>query len=379
MKAKSIKGSSAEAIDIALEQCIADNFRPTLAIVFLSAHSEREAVCKILSEKNIRIFGSSTGSEFIDEEVGTGTIAVLLLDTNPSFFYLEIIPTGTHTTKQIAEEIGKKGLEKFRKPSFMIISAGLSVDGDEIVEGIKTVCGSETPLFGGLAADDTITRTRTYVFTNDEITEKGLLALIFDGEKVSLTGMAIGGWRPMGMERTITRSEGNIVYTIDNEPVLDFIARYSGIESEDINKTTFNLFLSINFQVELKRENKHAVMRTPMLANYEERSITFAGSMPQGSKVRLSLLPGFEVVEEVMKAFRRYKEQQPEADALVIFSCAGRQYSLGPYASKEIGDVKKIWDAPAAGFFCFGEIGKVPTGVYEFHNMTFSLAILKEN
>jgi len=31
-----------------------------------------------------------------------------------------------------------------------------------------------------------------------------------------------------------------------------------------------------------------------------------------------------------------------------------------------------------AGFFCFGEIGRVEKGSTEFHNMTCSLALLKE-
>ena len=53
-----------------------------------------------------------------------------------------------------------------------------------------------------------------------------------------------------------------------------------------------------NLETKLKRENKHSVMRTPMQANPEDRSIVFAGSLPEGSKVRLCLLPGFEVVDE---------------------------------------------------------------------------------
>jgi len=36
MKAKSIKGKSTEEIKTALEQSIADGFKPTLAVVFLS-------------------------------------------------------------------------------------------------------------------------------------------------------------------------------------------------------------------------------------------------------------------------------------------------------------------------------------------------------
>ena len=40
MKAKSIRGGSAEEIDSALQQSMADGFRPTLAIVFISIKQE---------------------------------------------------------------------------------------------------------------------------------------------------------------------------------------------------------------------------------------------------------------------------------------------------------------------------------------------------
>jgi len=119
-------------------------------------------------------------------------------------------------------------------------------------------------------------------------------------------------------------------------------------------------------------------MRTPMWANINDGSIVFAGSLPQGSKVKLSLLPGFEVIDATKTEFLKYQKEEPEVDALIVFSCAGRQITLGPYVSEEIEGIKKIWDAPLAGFFCYGEIGKVVSGEHEFHNMTCSLATLKE-
>jgi hypothetical protein len=115
-----------------------------------------------------------------------------------------------------------------------------------------------------------------------------------------------------------------------------------------------------------------------MWANINDGSIVFAGSLPQGSKVKLSLLPGFEVIDATKTEFLKYHKEQPEVDALIVFSCAGRQITLGPYVSEEIEGIKKIWNAPLAGFFCYGEIGRVVSGQHEFHNMTCSLATLKE-
>jgi hypothetical protein len=376
MKAKSIKGKTADDIKEALEKNMADGFQPTLAVVFMANDDERIAVTELLSQKEIQIFGASTGDNFTDGEVESHTIVILLLDINPAYFQLVIRGADEGTIKEIAEEIGKTALTKFKKPAFLVVSGGLAVDGDEIIAGIESACGKGTTIFGGLAADF-LRMQRTYVFNNNKLCDYGLLALILDEEKISLSGMAVGGWKPMGMDRIITKSNGNVVYTIDNEPALDFVSRYAGLKDLDTNNA-LNFLISSNFQLQLKREDKHPVMRTPMQANPEDRSIVFAGSLPQGSKVKLCLLPGFEVIEAALIEFNNYKKDQPEPDALILFSCAGRQLTLGPYVSEEIDGIKNIWNAPLAGFFCYGEIGRVVSGQHEFHNMTCSLATLKE-
>ena len=51
MKAKSIKGKSTEEIRAALEKSMADRFKPTLAIVFISVKQDREAISKLLGRK----------------------------------------------------------------------------------------------------------------------------------------------------------------------------------------------------------------------------------------------------------------------------------------------------------------------------------------
>src|ERR1700680_464059 len=86
MKAKSIKGNSPEQIKTALEQSTADEFSPTLAIVFLSIKQDRNVICKILDNARIAIYGATTNGEFTEEGISAGEIAVLLLDINPAYF-----------------------------------------------------------------------------------------------------------------------------------------------------------------------------------------------------------------------------------------------------------------------------------------------------
>jgi hypothetical protein len=204
-----------------------------------------------------------------------------------------------------------------------------------------------------------------------------MAALILDGKKIELTGLAVGGWKPVGVDRIVTKSEGNVVYTIDNEPALSFIKRYAGLSEMDIGKGS-NFLLATNFQFQLQREDKHPIMRMPITANEGDGSIIFSGLVPTNSKVKFSLLSGFEVSDSSVVEFNEYKKEQPKADAMILFSCAARELSLGPYSNQEIDRIKEIWNAPLAGFFCYGEIGKTTDHKNEFHNMACSLALLRE-
>jgi hypothetical protein len=116
MKAKSIKGKTAEEIKEALEKNMADGFQPTLAVVFMANDDERIAVTELLSQKGIQIFGASTGDNFTDGEIESHTIVLLLLDIDPAYFQLAIKGADEGTIKEIAEQIGKSALRKFKKP-----------------------------------------------------------------------------------------------------------------------------------------------------------------------------------------------------------------------------------------------------------------------
>src|SRR4030095_12243505 len=83
--------------------------------------------------------------------------------------------------------------------------------------------------FGGMAGDD-YAFSKQYVFTNTRESERGIIMLTVDENKIMIRGKATCGWKAVGTERTVTKSEGNHVFTVDNIPVLDITVQYGGIE-----------------------------------------------------------------------------------------------------------------------------------------------------
>src|SRR5436190_12753500 len=82
MKAKSIKGKSLQEIESGLHQAMADELKPTLALVFMSVKQDREAITSLFNTEGIAVYGTTTNGEFIDETYEQGTIVVMLLDIN---------------------------------------------------------------------------------------------------------------------------------------------------------------------------------------------------------------------------------------------------------------------------------------------------------
>ena len=312
MKAKSIKGKSTEEISAALTESMADGFKPTLAIVFLSVKQDREAISRLLDEKGIQIFGATTAGEFIDGEIEEGSIVMMLLDMNPAYFKIEFLETSQETALEDANKLGITGKETFTNPAFIIANSGVSLDGEPFVEGIIQGFGKhpssadrEVTIFGGKAGDD-LALESTFVFTNGKSNDCALLALIIDEDKIDVRGIATCGWKAIGTTKTVTKSEGNIVYTIDDKPALDMLMNYLGVEiKQDDNKEIVTFLSSWYYPLQVERENVDPVIRTAMFANREDRSLICSGKVPQGSKIKFSMPPDFDSIDTVVAECKR--------------------------------------------------------------------------
>ncbi len=378
MKAKSIKGKLTGEIKNALEQSMADGFKPTLAICFISKSQDRKEISKVLDEAGIAIFGCTTNGEFIDEVPEKNSAAILLLDMNKDHFqiYFEEYPEKKY--RETARSIAQKASGKFSIPAFLIGTSNASTDGEEILRGIVDIVGTHVNAYGGAAGDD-YSFTETFVFTNKRDSGNAMVCIALDEAKVEIKGIATCGWKAVGTEKIVTKSEGNHVYTVDNTPVLDITARYGGLENVTPENNNLLVEIAANFPLQLQREKGDPIMRPGLVIDWSDRSYYTSGSVPQGSKVRFSLPPDWDVMEKVIKGVENLKEKEmPEADALVVFSCAGRILSLGPLMSKELEGVKNVWNVPMAGMFSNAELGRATGGNLEMHNLTTCCIALKE-
>lgn len=378
MKAKSIKGNTTEQIKIALNQSMADGFQPTLAVCFISVKQDRTAISDMLTEKNIAIFGATTNGEFIDEDHAKESAAILLLGMNPDHFRVLFAEYPEKNYRKVAAELAAEAKKLFANPAFLISGSHTETDGEQLLFGFEDVIGKQVNVFGGMAGDD-YSFSEQFIFTNGKESNRGMVVLAVDEDKIMIRGRATCGWKAVGTERTVTKSEGNHVYTVDDIPVLDLTIKYGGIENVKENDTSIAMEIAVNFPLQLQREFGDPVMRPGLLVDWNDHSFYCSGTVPQGSKVRFSLPPDFDVVEKVIKNCEGLKEtEMPKADAVIIFSCAGRLMALGPMIQEEIGGINNVWNVPMAGMFSNAELARATGGNLEMHNCTTCVVAVKE-
>ena len=377
MKAKSISGKSTADINVALNACLAEGYKPKLAIVFLTNVEEIETVSAELDKAGMTIFGASTFQKFNEHELDPEGIMILLLDINPDYFKVVLKDFQSSSVYDAARQSGEIGATAFKSPAFIIATADYNIPGEQIINGLLDKAGTDVTVIGGMGGE-TNNFTGT-IFTNHERSTSGLLSLILDEEKIDVKGIAVSGWKPVGTVKKITKSEGPWIYTIDNEPAMDVLKKYLGKEIEITENTDAIVPINDNYPLQIQLASGNAVMRPTLLWNTKDQSVMLGGAVAEGSLFRFSLPPDFDVIDTVIETTRTLKENKmPEADALIVFSCVGRLLSLGPMLPLELNGLAATWNIPMIGFLSLGEFGKLDGGRPEFHGTTVSWVALKE-
>jgi hypothetical protein len=355
-----------------------NGFRPTLAVVFCSPQLPFMDIGDLFDRYNIDLLGCTTAGEIVNSELHEAAISCLLLDVNRANYKL-IFTKNTEGVFETGRHVRHEADTAFKNPALIVTTAGILNDGDEIVRGLKSSkISKEIPLFGGLAGDD-LSVVNTYIFTRNDITHDGMAAIVFDNDKIEIKGIATSGWQPLGTSHTVTKAEGNLIYTINNEPALDFFIRFFGFHDNADVKGKQISTISAQYPLQIMRGNdEYAVLRSPIKGDDETRSLMLVGGIKEGDRFRFSISPGIEVIDQTIAELKDFLHDTMDADALILFSCKGRHAALGPFLDDEIQGIYEHWNKPMIGFLTYGEIGNVRNGICEFHNETCSLLAIKE-
>lgn len=350
-------------------------FEPKLVLCFgdksyLNNKDITETICNKFT--NAQIVFSSTAGEISNRLVTENSLVITAIS----------FQTSNVVTKQLNIKYQKDSFEAgFNLASefsienlklLMVISDGQLVNGSELVEGLNKVI-QDIPITGGLAGDGANFES-TLVGLNNLIEEGNIIGIGFYGKDLQIGTGTKGGWDKFGPMRTITKSEKNVLYEIDGENALELYKKYLGNYAEQLPSSALLFPISIF-------DDKNEVVRTILSIDEEKKSMTFAGNMPVGSKVRLMQSNLDKLAITAADAAIQSDIHNVENKLGILISCVGRKIIFGERIDEEIESSKEVLgeNSLICGFYSYGEIAPFDGFMKcELHNQTMTITTISE-
>ncbi len=253
----------------------------------------------------------------------------------------------------------------------MLLSDGLAGDQQEIVRGAYGVVGAEVPLVGGCAGDD-LQMAKTFQLHDGRVLTDAVV-----GAAIGSDGpLGIGvrhGWRRVGEPMVATRSAGNRVHELDDQPALDvYLDRLDAPPRARTDPAAFTRF-ALTHPLGLSRRRGEEHVRFVGEADFSERSLGLIAELPQGGLAWFMEGDDASVLAATDAACADALEQLGGGAPLgmIAFDCIARRGVLGDggIATEVARIAANAGGAPVAGFYTYGEIART-RGVWGFHNQT---------
>lgn len=280
---------------------------------------------------------------------------------------------GSHQAgADLADQLAGDGLAHV-----FVLSDGLQVNGSALIRGLAARLPEHVQVTGGLAGDAGRFE-RTLVGLNGTPGQGIVAAVGLYGDAVRIGYGSLGGWDPFGPERRVTRSEGNVLFELDNTSALELYRRYLGEHAAGLPASGLLFPLSIR-----PPEGGATLVRTILGVNDEDQSLTFAGEVPEGWVARLMKANFDRLIDGASGAARGCLDPVAAGHGglAILISCVGRKMVLGQRTEEEVESVREVLgdDTVLTGFYSYGEISPVqPTTRCELHNQTMTITTVRE-
>jgi hypothetical protein len=227
------------------------------------------------------------------------------------------------------------------------------------------------PLWGGGAGNNVSVDEPTYQYCDDEVISGGLSYALLSGK--AQAGWAIShGLVPIGSARTVTRSQGNVIYEIDGKPAIEVLKEYlpEGALAEDRDWMRYAVSLALTTKAPNYMKDEEYVVRGVPAVRMGDGSITVQTEVPEGMSVWFSSRDKEKITSRFDRMARQITQQlgDDKPELVFQFECFTRGKSLFREQEK-VQLLKRLRqsvgpEVPWAGFYTIGEIGPV-----EEHNL----------
>ena len=322
------------------------------------------------------VFGS-TCADITSKSVNEDSITITAIEFEKSTFLIKTsnvlnadcdsFKTGNDLIKQFPSENLKY---------IFVVSEGSFINGSQLTKGMNNATTDNLFITGALCGDSDRFE-KTLASYNENPKQGEIVAIGFYGESLEITFSIYGGWTPFGPERIVTKSEGNVLYELDNLPALDIYKKYLGDKSKELPGA------ALLYPLNVKNKNEEqSIVRSILNIDESNNTMILAGDIPENSKVQLMMTNVDNIANASEQAARQalsLRHNKPQLAMLV--SCIGRKLVLDQRVEEEIEEVIEVIgnDITVSGFYSYGEIAPFHGEIScQLHNQTMTVTLISE-
>jgi hypothetical protein len=239
---------------------------------------------------------------------------------------------------------------------------------DDFFAGLEGNLPSERflPLWGGGAGNNFNLEEPTYQYCDDEIISDGVSYALLSGE-AQVSWAISHGMVPIGGERKVTRSQGNVIYEIDGKPAIEVLKEYLPEHAliEDRDWMPYAISLALVFEAPSYMKDEEYVVRGVPAVRMDDGSITVQTEVQEGTSIWFSSRDKEKISTRFDQMAGQIKEQLGDEKPKLVFQfeCLTRGKLL--FREQEKHKILRRFrqsldpDAPWAGFYTIVEIGPV--------------------
>jgi len=359
---------------------LADKNNAQLVLCFgAKAILQNENIFSIIKEQfpASQISICSTAGEICQEAVQENSLVVVALQFDKTKIETASVNIKDFANSYLAATNLAERLPHDDLAYIMVFSDGAVVNGSELVKGLTDATGKKILVTGGLAGDDANFKD-TLVGLNEQPAAGNIVAIGFYGKNINVTHGSQGGWDIFGLEKRVTKSSGNVLHEIEGQNALELYKKYLGAEAENLPGSALLFPLSVIIPGTYK-----PVVRTILSIDEDNKTMTFAGDVPEGSKVRFMKADFDKIITAASTAAgQTLLDQNTKPDFALLISCVGRKLILGPRTKEELLAVKDTFGDKTmlAGFYSYGEISPFDDETdCQLHNQTMTITTFSES
>lgn len=359
---------------------------PHVLFVFTSVGHAMESILKGVRSTfpDVHLCGCSGAGTITDQGCDEMTHSLALMGihsdqiTFSPFLCTDLTDDQEQSGQILAEQVNPILTNGDKRHLLILFTEGLSINADALFRGLTTKLVRHVDIVGGAAGNDFLGEN-TFQFFQDSVISNGACGVVLSGNFSYDIGVTHGS-RPIGLFRTITRADKNVILEIDDIPALELLKEYIGAQRVEDFGHVLNLF-ELGEQFDGQGYDEDIINRAITGVDTERAGIRLAVELPEGTRIRITRRD----MDLVLKRTRQMTQTllghvtNPETTAFFYFNCSGRGSYLFGEPEPDVDVVRDTLgqDKRLIGFFTFGEFAPVKN-TNHYHNYTGVLVSIEE-